>query len=182
MARRKVGDRVVIKSKYYNPFNDLSGVITDIDDFYEVIIVDLEYHGKQKFNKTELKTGGHTKLEIMENKTAEEILRNTQVDYNNSICKSENNATDLEWEETISDPVFQSLLEAMQAYADQEVSKAIDKALEVASEEAWLTYHDGHFKSNNHGQKQINIGADHVKIDKLSILSLKSEILKELNK
>ena len=57
MARRKVGDKVVVKSKYYHPFNDLSGVITEIDEFYEVIIVDLEYHGKQEFDKAQLKKG-----------------------------------------------------------------------------------------------------------------------------
>ena len=57
MARRKVGDRVVVKSKYYHPFNYLSGVITEIDEFYEVIIVDLEYHGKQEFDKAQLKKG-----------------------------------------------------------------------------------------------------------------------------
>lgn len=40
--KRKVGDRVIIKSKYFNPFNDFEGVITDIDFDYLKFTVKLD--------------------------------------------------------------------------------------------------------------------------------------------
>jgi len=55
MARRKIGDKVVVKSKYFNPFNDLEGVITSIDDTYEKIVVDIEHKGEQLFEPNELR-------------------------------------------------------------------------------------------------------------------------------
>lgn len=55
MARRKVGDRVVVKSKYFNLFNDLEGVITSIDDHYQKITVDIEDNGEKIFDKKELR-------------------------------------------------------------------------------------------------------------------------------
>lgn len=64
--------------------------------------------------------------------------------------------------------------------AQQQVSIAVEKALEITEREAWLIYHDGTTKANTHGQRQINIGNNHIKIDPLSIKTLVPQILKEL--
>jgi len=61
------------------------------------------------------------------------------------------------------------------------IQQAVELSLRIASEEAWLTYHDGTTKSNNHGNKQINIGANHIKIDPISITSLLPKVLEQLN-
>jgi hypothetical protein len=54
--RRKVGDRVTIKSKYFNQFNDLEGTIESIDDHYHQFTVRLDDVEKlQVFEKEELK-------------------------------------------------------------------------------------------------------------------------------
>ena len=118
----------------------------------------------------------------MEQKTAEETLREKQVEYNKSIGKSENNMNDEEWKETLADPVFQSLVKAMQAYAKQQQEIAVDKALEIASEKSEITTidnpnYDGCFTTTSCSCiKYMEI------VDKQSILSLKPEILKELEK
>jgi hypothetical protein len=54
--RRKIGDRVLIKSKYFNQFNDLEGEVIEIDDCYQKITVNMDYDkGRQVFDKNELK-------------------------------------------------------------------------------------------------------------------------------
>lgn len=57
--RRKVGDRVLINSKYFNPFNDMEGTIVAIDDFYYKFHVRLDdvhvEDGIRIFEKEELK-------------------------------------------------------------------------------------------------------------------------------
>ena len=67
------------------------------------------------------------------------------------------------------------IIKAMQAYADQEVSKAIDKALEIASEKGETMPH-----CTDCMMPYCDTCYDI--IDKQSILSLKPEILKELVK
>jgi len=77
---------------------------------------------------------------------------------------------------------FITVLEELHAKSNQQVESAVKLALQMASEEGWLTYHCGTTKSNTHGHKQINIGADHIKIDKHSITSLQQQVLREINK
>ena len=55
MSKRKVGDRVIVKSKYFNSFNDLEGSVTNVDYEAGAIAVDIDYHGIQVFSKSELK-------------------------------------------------------------------------------------------------------------------------------
>lgn len=55
MPKRKVGDRVIVKSKYFNGFNDLEGNITHVDYDADLIHVDIDYHGEKVFSKSELK-------------------------------------------------------------------------------------------------------------------------------
>ena len=111
----------------------------------------------------------------MEQKTAEEILREKQIEYNNSIGASENNMNDEEWKETLADPVFQALVNAMKAYAKQQQEIAVEKALEIASERGETMTH-----CTDCMMPYCDTCYDI--IDKQSILSLKPEILKELEK
>lgn len=54
--KRKVGDKITVKSKYFNPFNDLDGVIVDIDDCYQQITVKMKNNDSlQVFMPNELK-------------------------------------------------------------------------------------------------------------------------------
>jgi len=57
--RRKVGDRVEVKSRYFNPYNDHTGTIVEIDDHYHEFTVDFDEEwgvdGLKVFNKEELK-------------------------------------------------------------------------------------------------------------------------------
>ena len=87
----------------------------------------------------------------MEQKTAEEILRENGVTPDG---------------ENITQGYYNAVVYTMKLFTDQQVDKAIDKALEMASEKghAFLTQDD------------------HPIIAKGSILSLKPEILKELEK
>lgn len=78
------------------------------------------------------------------------------------------------------DTTYVSIKLAMQAYADQEIELAVRTALSTALDNAWLLYHCGTTKANTHGHKQINIGADNIKIDHVSILSLEQEIISKL--
>lgn len=55
MSKLKVGDRVIVKSKYFNPFNDLEGVVKIVDYDADQIVVDIDYHGEKVFSKSELK-------------------------------------------------------------------------------------------------------------------------------
>lgn len=56
MAKCKVNDRVVVRSKYFNPFNDLEGSIVEIDDHYEKFTVKIDGRDDlQVFDRLELK-------------------------------------------------------------------------------------------------------------------------------
>jgi hypothetical protein len=54
--KRKVGDNVVVKTKYFDPFDGSEGVIVDIDDCYQKITVKIDHvDSLQVFDKSELK-------------------------------------------------------------------------------------------------------------------------------
>lgn len=98
----------------------------------------------------------------MEQKTAEEILhRGNTVEYWKNNAEENYSITPISVLKYIT-----VLEEIMQSYADQEVSKAIDKALEMASSEVEF----------------IVCATTYERIGKDLILSLKPEILKELEK
>lgn len=65
-------------------------------------------------------------------KTAEEIIREEQVEYNKSIGKSENDMTDEEWNEMLLDPVFQSVFKAIRRYTMQECEKVSQQCADNA--------------------------------------------------
>ena len=87
----------------------------------------------------------------MEQKTAEEFLRENGVTVDG---------------ENITQGYYNAVVYAMKLFTDQQVDKAIDKALEVASSEVEF----------------IVCATTYERIDKDLILSLKPEILKELEK
>lgn len=101
-------------------------------------------------------------LNKMEQKTAEEILRENGVTVDG---------------ENITQGYYNAVVYAMKLFTDQEVSKAIEKALEVASD-------NGCVMRSLEIPKQRHIKKDDwcYFINKQSILSLKPEILKELEK
>ena len=88
----------------------------------------------------------------MEQKTAEEILRENGVTLDG---------------ENITQGYYNAVVYAMKLFTDQQVDKAIDKALEVADDKLFDT---------------INWRKKSASEIKQSILSLKPEILKELEK
>lgn len=59
MANYNVGDRVIVKSKYFNEFNDHIGVIKEIVDSQHEILVKFDeewsVEGEKVFSKSELK-------------------------------------------------------------------------------------------------------------------------------
>lgn len=87
----------------------------------------------------------------MENKSAEEILRENGVTVDG---------------ENITQGYYNAVVYAMKLFTDQEVIKAVDKALEAASSEVEF----------------IVCATTYERIGKDLILSLKPEILKELKK
>lgn len=70
--------------------------------------------------------------------------------------------------------------EAMQQYADQQTASIVQKTLEYVAENAKILYHDGFTKED----KELNYfqsGADNIKINRVAILNMQSEILKQIN-
>lgn len=59
MAKRKVGDRIEVKSKYFTPFNEMTGTITAIDEYYHEFTVKMDnewsVEGEKVFHKEELR-------------------------------------------------------------------------------------------------------------------------------
>lgn len=52
----KPGDRVKVKDKYFNPFNDLEGEVISYDECWQKYTVRIDYVEKlQVFDKKELK-------------------------------------------------------------------------------------------------------------------------------
>ena len=87
----------------------------------------------------------------MENKTAEEILRENGVTVDG---------------ENITQGYYNAVVYVMKLFTDQQVDKAIDKALQMASSEVEF----------------IVCATTYERIGRYLILSLKPEILKELEK
>lgn len=98
----------------------------------------------------------------MEQKTAEEILRENGVTLDG---------------ENITQGYYNAVVYAMKLFTDQQVDKAIDKALEIASEKANIKLLIGDCKPECEVSSELM-----ARVDKQSILSLKPEILKELEK
>ena len=95
----------------------------------------------------------------MENKTAEEILRENGVTVDG---------------ENITQGYYNAVVYAMKLFTDQQVDKAIDKALGIVINKIKMDF-------------VISCGSPfceiyYVKVPEQSILSLKPEILKELEK
>lgn len=79
---------------------------------------------------------------------------------------------------------FEQIFDAMQAYADQQVSIAVEKALQVAADKAkiniWRNYPKVHDLDIINLTSHSEMGKDIIRVSKQSILSLAPKILEEL--